>query len=361
MVKAIQIRGFRRFRSFEIGNLKRINLFIGANCSGRTSILEAIEILASGKPGVLLPGPVRRGEEVSLLSEQSAFEVDLSHLWFGHKLIVCSSFEITAKGDRDRFVECSIVEVGNDYGTVMGETAVPPEPAIPKLGIWFRSDSIPPGTLIRLSPSRGLPNDERNRISPAESKERVSYLTTALVDHMRLGKLWDSIALTSDEAIVIEFLRIINPKIQGLAFLGDSRSYGRNTLLSISEFHERIPIGSAGDGLRHLLALSLNVISARHGVLLVDEIDVGLHCSVMQRMWRFLVEIARRLDVQVFATTRSLDCARALAWTKEKLGQVPDDVMIHNIDPQLDHSLACSSDELGAMEANRYREARENG
>ena len=57
--------------------------------------------------------------------------------------------------------------------------------------------------------------------------------------------------------------------------------------------------------MRRLLALSLSLIRTEQGILLVDEIDTGLHWTVMEEMWRLVVETARRSSVQVFATTHS--------------------------------------------------------
>jgi AAA15 family ATPase/GTPase len=76
---------------------------------------------------------------------------------------------------------------------------------------------------------------------------------------------------------------------------------------------KRVPIGSMGDGIWRLLGIALALVSARGGVLLVDEIDSGLHYTVLVDMWRLVLETARSLDVQVFATTHSRDCYEALA------------------------------------------------
>jgi predicted ATP-dependent endonuclease of OLD family len=50
---------------------------------------------------------------------------------------------------------------------------------------------------------------------------------------------------------------------------------------------------------------------AEDGVLLIDEVDTGLYYRTQTDMWRLLLDTAKRLNVQVFATTHSLDCVRA--------------------------------------------------
>jgi len=94
---------------------------------------------------------------------------------------------------------------------------------------------------------------------------------------------------------------------------------------------EPIPIGSLGDGTWRLLGLALSLIHAKGGVLLVDEIDTGLHYSVMPSMWKLVLEAAKSLDVQVFATTHSRDCWEALASVSRSNVSINSEVTIQNI------------------------------
>jgi len=64
--------------------------------------------------------------------------------------------------------------------------------------------------------------------------------------------------------------------------------------------------------MRRILGLTLAIVNARNGVLLVDEIDTGLHYSAMSDMWKLIWETTKRLNVQVFATTHSSDCWTSL-------------------------------------------------
>lgn len=57
-----------------------------------------------------------------------------------------------------------------------------------------------------------------------------------------------------------------------------------------------------------MLGLALAIVNARNGFLLVDEIDTGLHFSAMYDMWKLIWKTAKRLNVQVFATTHNSDC-----------------------------------------------------
>jgi AAA15 family ATPase/GTPase len=60
-----------------------------------------------------------------------------------------------------------------------------------------------------------------------------------------------------------------------------------------------------------LASLVLAIGNAPKGVVLVDEIENGLHHSILPKVWRAIGEVARQFNTQVFATTHSLECIMA--------------------------------------------------
>jgi predicted ATP-dependent endonuclease of OLD family len=81
-----------------------------------------------------------------------------------------------------------------------------------------------------------------------------------------------------------------------------------------------------------MMALAIAIAHCKSGVLLVDEIDTGLHYTVMANMWRLIFGAARELDVQVFATTHSSDCIRSLAELCYQETDVADNVTLQRIE-----------------------------
>jgi AAA15 family ATPase/GTPase len=73
--------------------------------------------------------------------------------------------------------------------------------------------------------------------------------------------------------------------------------------------------------------------------LLIDEIENGLHWSILPKVWRFLVETARVLDVQVFATTHSKDCIEALAELHRTDPLLAQRVTVHRLEAGRESSL----------------------
>jgi predicted ATPase len=148
----------------------------------------------------------------------------------------------------------------------------------------------------------------------------VLFITTEGLSRANVVSRFERIVLTPDEAIVLHALRNIEPKIERIASIGTPTrtvAVGVRGGLAMMVAGQRVPIGSMGDGIWRMLGIVLSLVRARGGVLLVDEIDTGLHYSVLVDVWRLVFETARSLDVQVFATTHSRDCYEALAAVTE--------------------------------------------
>ena len=63
MLKTLELSRYRRFESYRLGGLMRVNLLVGMNNCGKTSILEAVELLVSGGSlSALQESAVRHGE-----------------------------------------------------------------------------------------------------------------------------------------------------------------------------------------------------------------------------------------------------------------------------------------------------------
>jgi len=85
----------------------------------------------------------------------------------------------------------------------------------------------------------------------------------------------------------------------------------RIPFVKVSNFEEPIPLRALGDGVNRLVGLALALVHAKDGLLLVDEIENGIHYSVQPELWRLVFEMAASMNVQVFATTHSYDCIKA--------------------------------------------------
>jgi len=335
MIQSLTAVGFRCFREIRVEPLTRVNLFVGENNAGKTSLLEAVELVAVGGVEGLTRSAMRRGEKILVKSENGErFKdhiVDLAHLFFGHDLRV-GSFEIRGHDQPDRWVKCKVRTY--DTETWPGEA------------LFFESHITEQQNLgqnLTLSPQGGVIAPPSRSLQ--QPKAKVQFVAADSIDPAHLDQPWSDLVLTSGEDEVIRSLQVIEPNLERLAFVGDLGG-SRVPLVRLKGFGQRLHLGSLGGGLRHFLALVLNLLSAREGFLLVDEIDTGLHYSVMVDMWRLLAESAKRLDVQVFATTHSLDCVRALARLRKKQPEIAAEITVHRVEKGAQRTIAYDADEI---------------
>ena len=144
---------------------------------------------------------------------------------------------------------------------------------------------------------------------------------------------------------VVEALRVLEPEVDEIVYPTGSEPR-RGIELGRRDSDRRLPIGSYGDGMRRLLALSLGLIERVDGCVLIDEIDTGLHWTVMEDMWRLVMETARRSNVQVFATTHSYDCIRGLGSLVRSRPDLADDLAIHKMHRSLSQSVCIPGTEI---------------
>jgi hypothetical protein len=110
-------------------------------------------------------------------------------------------------------------------------------------------------------------------------------------------------------AEVVDLLRELEPNIVEAAVFATQREPTLYLRDSRSGF---LPLSSFGDGMRRAIALALAVPRARGGLLLVDEIETGLHYSMLGKMYAWLVDACVQNQVQLFVTTHSLEAVDAL-------------------------------------------------
>ena len=350
MYTKLRLNNFRGFSDYSLSDLTRVNLLVGKNNAGKTSILEAIEILSyGGRPSALLRSPNRRGEFSSQSSEAGLrAEYDIRYLFHQHRIQDGSSFEIQANNDSTLPVVSCVIRSPE---VVQLEISDQDEPSMP-YELVVKGPDNEKGSVIKISTEGILVSDiRRGPIStPHLAPSTAVFLGTEGADFNLLQKMWDDIVLTSEEESVIEALQIIEPNVERLAFTSGSARLSSMAWIKLKNNEERVPLGSLGDGIRRLLSLAIFAARAQGGILLIDEIDTGLHYSTLEMMWRFIIEMAARLNIQIFATTHSGDCLRALAWLNEENPGYDDIVSVYRVDRSSEQATRYSAGEIEVAE-----------
>lgn len=103
-----------------------------------------------------------------------------------------------------------------------------------------------------------------------------------------------------------DLVRSMEPRLKRLTAIPNDR--GLPLIFADTGIGRLLPVALMGEGVRRLLTLALDFLPARDGIIFIDEVENGLHHSVLPDVWKNLQWLSQEFNVQVFATTHSYDC-----------------------------------------------------
>lgn len=344
MLKSLVIKNYRGLEDFQVEKLGRVNLIVGKNNSGKSTVLEALRLYAASGHRTVLEQIAADHDERFFLTEEDAEDKELpfEHLFTGREFPQYGeAIEVGELADENALTICYVFlleyeehTVGPDGSTVVRSRrrAISPADmtddefdALVSQGLQLRKGE----RTVELDFERmnGLVGS-RMRGPELPGIKPCSYIPTRFVDLDELAVEWDQVALTDHEETLKKVLRIITPDFKDLAFVSKDerhvrrdpsgrwprrRQTQRTAKVRLQGVEKPVSLNSMGDGMLRLLQLVLKMFPAKGGLLLIDEFENGLHYSVQKKVWDLVFELAERLDIQVFATTHSWDCIQTFA------------------------------------------------
>ena len=296
----------------------------------KTSLLEALLLYANGGSPTLIWDILRiRDENVyrrverrsTVLPEKSLF-ANLRYLFHGREDVspTTEPIEIGPIDERDSRLSISV----GWYTRQIGENGIGNFRLL-QAEEYDTADNLSLRFTILFGKQRRIVSIRATAPELDDSKLACISIVSSGLDQDLMEEFWGRIALTDLEDDVLTALKIVAPGIERLSFTGESSSISRDLdessrvrsrersipIIRIANIDKPIPLRSLGDGMQRMLGIALSLVNVREGMLLVDEIENGLHYSVLLDMWRLVFQLAHRLNIQVFATTHSWDCIEA--------------------------------------------------
>lgn len=317
-MESLFIENFKNIRNLQIDNLRKVNLIVGKNNVGKSTLLEAISLyLSQGVPSHLMRLLDRRGELESRQEEtdEERKEHYLS-FFYGYKESYSKDNFVFVGKDRQDPQAVKLFQVyikervekdeeGNEHrlrSRLFEEDLTETEKMLDQ-GLFVSSPmpSLLPYTSMRrvwLARDPMLP---------------FQYVDARVFDVEQNAVLFDKISLSPDENYVVEALRIIIPQIERIAFVTSSNKRDRYPIVALKGDSRRYRLSAMGDGINRILTIILSMLNCKNGVFLLDEFETGLHYSVQEQLWNIIFTLSEKLNIQVFATSHSRDCIRGFA------------------------------------------------
>ena len=153
----------------------------------------------------------------------------------------------------------------------------------------------------------------------------------ALSDNI-VADLFGQVELSHNEATKIKLLNVLAILDESIKDITTISTGGFVQLYFTSKQGIKMPIHTMGDGVRKLLHIALIMLTKHRSILLLDEVENGLHYSLHTKFWEMISTLAKQEKCQIVATTHSYECINgALEGTKSA---------------SLTHSLACLCDQI---------------
>lgn len=295
-----------------MGSLGTINLLTGLNDAGKTTLLEAIFLHACGsRAGVMAVQTIR----TSRRQDEYAFGNEGTNPWEGlfHNFEMDREIQFTARTAKGQ----SEVRLARDP---LGELTT--ATGVGATGSGESSITVK----VREGAAALKVYRQTMRISTAETGQTrtvgVQYASEPTVQepliHAALykpGTMMTNLANGFSDMrkrrvddLLTDALREVDPRIERLELLMES---GQPKLHAQVTGGALVPFELLGDGPNSMAQYLVTMSTARDGVLLIDEVGSGVHHTVLPAMWRTLHRAARKLHVQIFATTHSQETLAA--------------------------------------------------
>ena len=340
---------YRDIDGLRLKHLGAVNLITGPNGAGKTSLAEAIWLFNGRFTPALSWNPhVQR----SLRSVVDPFArvvrggaVDLAGTERGNPHNWKAAFEPmpTAGGAGTA-----------DSGQRVALSAKPPEvdgrtwpvPPRGRLRVWLDGDEAggEPGILAEVSGEGMVIMPAIHR--PANHRPAVIHLPSFSMDmDEETIARFSTLVAQGRKDNVKNTLRVFLPLLTDIEVITDQK--GKPFILATTIENERLPLQALGGGMTRLFRLFVAFHDFRGGLVVIDEIENGLHYLVLPTLWQKVQAMTGEFDVQVFATTHSQECIEAALNT---FSDNPDQLAVHALSRHDDgvHAVTYSGETLAA-------------
>ena len=352
MLDSLLIKNFRSLEHLEVRKLGRVNLIVGKNNSGKSTVLEALRIYAGNAQRPLLEAIAREHNERYKVEEQVSLDDDT--------MLPFQDFFTGRIFSIDGTKAIEVGEIGNPSSLLVIKYALleqievevddEEEGAVSRIRRRLLTPAEAIDSEAELQPVFSVKKGDRNRplvkltgsivtsrmMFDSLHAQPCSVIPTDFISMDEMADEWDAIVLTDQEEIVKRALRIISPDFESLVFVRDdgATDYARSrrmrtAMVKLKGMARPVPLNSLGDGMLRVLQLSLKLFGAKGGFFLIDEFENGLHYSIQEKVWELLFEMAERYKIQIFATTHSWDCIES--FTKVAVSRTETDGVLFRL------------------------------
>lgn len=277
MIDFVEIKNYKCFEDTKIEGFERVNLIGGLNNAGKTVLLEALHLGWENPQNKIALHRKLRGENENPHSYEYLF----------YKNNVRNKIEISFQNQR--LFTTLIYDEAEEL-----KVEFPKQHSENRIIRHFEERGLFVTKIVEYNHFYRFPID--NFLAPSE-----------IFNSEQLVLDYNKIEEKSLDNKVLEFLQSIDKSISDIRV-----SIQGGAHLRVKKGNDGIvPLTALGDAAKRVARIAITALSGDHKVIFIDEIENGIHYTAHHEFWRLLFHLAQSLDLQVFATTHSLEMIKA--------------------------------------------------
>lgn len=338
-LQSIKINTFRGISNLNVDNLSRINLIVGDNNCGKTSVLEAIQLLRAPQDINNIYRVSRMRDSNSVFARMSIYDSFINMLSgeSEKKLSVSCKYKNNLHGDlinnsvkisgNIKKVMVDINEIKKEYRSAYTLQMIDPEDN--------ETDEFS-GTMISEYNNNSYEKLIKiNRFTKVtgreiEKDELIKIIYLSPISHTFNYTFNKIIKSDKYKKLCIKMLKMFDSNIEDILYLKTESLY-RPVEYVKNKSVGLMPLSTYGDGIKKVLSIANAVAQAQDGILLIDEVETAIHSKYYNEIFNFIVKAAIQHNVQLFITTHNIEAVDGLLNTQVIKGEYVDNDDIINV------------------------------
>ena len=312
--KNIEIKNFRGIDHLRIDDFSRVNVFLGQNSSGKSSVLECL-LMVMGMSNPDLPQTIN-----SIRSRNYNSFADLAYIFHNYDIKVKPEISSELFDNTKRHLSLALTYVSDEKsqpGLQNGQIPTSETKTfLNTLKMLFEVESNQQKSTYESSITvnqQGLLSNRKLAEGYLE-KNSVAFLSSDLATGNPANDLVELTKRRLKDTIT-ERLKHFDSRITTLEILNNVAYVG------LEGIDQLLAVNMQGDGLRRYLNIVAASANPMNNILLIDEIENGLHYSAYKKLWEAIFALATSTNKQVFVTTHSKE---TLGRLNEMLEEYPE-------------------------------------
>jgi len=294
MIKDIEIVKYKGFNNLKLENLNQVNIISGENNIGKTALLEALfiydNILSSDSYYIFEPfslNPflfIAKTRDIQKNRIKNYLE-NIDFIIYTNKLKLNIKYKSRYKFSKEEKEE--IKRFNQDYNDYIVGYA---------------------NTNLQIFPIDNISTDNINS---------YNYIDSSKPTNKRLVKLYSNIQSQGIQHKFLTYLKLLDGDIEWIEpQLLDDEMLLR---LNLNNPERSLVSSELGEGTNRYIEILCTLLSSSDGIVFIDEIENGIHYTKLYDIWKAILEIVEKENIQLFVTTHNLESIEALNEASEAM------------------------------------------